>query len=327
MIEIADLKRGNIYLHFGDFEFLNPPRPFLLDDFKNSIDHLRIRDVLLDEKFDLSSFPSVVNVPKSVFAALPRSRNPFEILKLFLAIPPVSEKKSEAGNLVDSELIARASEQSLFECCRTRGKQGCKLTAGPTSIDSVFKRPVDEGPSNERNKEKKAHLITIKSNFNLAVEDLLREREKDKAYLITIMNNYDISSKIIKENFSPPSQQLSPFLANSSPSPPVSGFCKRPKSAKGSNFFQAPKILKHYIRKRTSFNNLWTALLKSEFNDGCALKVPLLVPSRIHRFEPSISECNPDLLEVYSSKIRTSNYSIILQSNSIIRIFPTLTLK
>ena len=63
-IEITDLKRGNIYLHFGDFEFLNPPRtskvPFLLDD---SIDHLRIRDVLLDENFDLSFFPSVVNVP------------------------------------------------------------------------------------------------------------------------------------------------------------------------------------------------------------------------------------------------------------------------
>ena len=41
-IEITDLKRGNIYLHFGDFEFLNPSRPsivpILLEDFKNSID-------------------------------------------------------------------------------------------------------------------------------------------------------------------------------------------------------------------------------------------------------------------------------------------------
>ena len=27
-IEITDLKRGNIYLHFGDFEFLNPTNPF-----------------------------------------------------------------------------------------------------------------------------------------------------------------------------------------------------------------------------------------------------------------------------------------------------------
>ena len=84
MIEITDLKRGNIYLQFGDFEFLNPPRPFkipiLLDDFKNSIDRLRIRDVLLDEGFVLSSSPSVLNVPKLFFAALPRGRNPFEIL-------------------------------------------------------------------------------------------------------------------------------------------------------------------------------------------------------------------------------------------------------
>ena len=99
-IEITDLKWENNYLHFGDFEFLNPPRPskvpFLLDDFKNSSDHLRIRDVLLHENFELSSFPSVVNVPKSVFADLPRSRNPFEILKLFMAIPSAPEKKTEA---------------------------------------------------------------------------------------------------------------------------------------------------------------------------------------------------------------------------------------
>ena len=73
-----------------------------------------------------------MNVPKSVFAALPRNRNPLEILKLFPAIPPAPEKKSEAGNLVDSELIARASEQSpslnVAECkINTR----CKLVAGP----------------------------------------------------------------------------------------------------------------------------------------------------------------------------------------------------
>ncbi|KAA0062494.1 uncharacterized protein E5676_scaffold325G00720 [Cucumis melo var. makuwa] len=100
--EITDLKRGNIYLHFGDFEFLNPPRPskvlILLDDFKNSIDRLKIRDVLLDEDLDVSSFPSVLNASKSVFAALPRSRNHFAILKLFPAIPPALEKKTETSN-------------------------------------------------------------------------------------------------------------------------------------------------------------------------------------------------------------------------------------
>ena len=150
-IRITDLKRGNIYVHFGDFEFLNPSKPFkvpfLLDDFKNSIDHLRVRDVLFDENFDLSSIPSVVNVPKSVFAAIPRNRNPFKILKPFPAIPPAPEKKTEASNQVDSELIVCASEQSpslnvakpKINCC-------CKLAAGSTSVDSVFKSLVDEVP-------------------------------------------------------------------------------------------------------------------------------------------------------------------------------------
>ena len=67
-IKITHIKIGNIYLHFGDFEFLNPPRPsevpILLDNFKNSNLRLRIGDVLLDEYFDPSSFPSVSNVLK-----------------------------------------------------------------------------------------------------------------------------------------------------------------------------------------------------------------------------------------------------------------------
>ena len=167
LIRITDLKRVNIYLHFSDFEFLNPPRPskvpFLLDDFKNTIDHLRIRDFLLEENFDLSSFPSVVNVPKSVFAALPKSRNLFEILKPFPAIPLALEKKTKADNQVDSELIAWASEQPpSLNVAEPKINSCCKLAAGPTS---------------ERNKEKKANLITIKSNFNSAAEDLLREKK------------------------------------------------------------------------------------------------------------------------------------------------------
>ena len=51
------------------------------------------------------------------------------------------------------------------------------MPMGPTSIDSVFKTPVDEDLSSGRSKEKKAHLITIKSNFNSVAEDLLREKK------------------------------------------------------------------------------------------------------------------------------------------------------
>ena len=80
-IEISDHKRGSISLRYGDIEFLSPPNsslaPNLQGNFSNSIDRLRIREVLNDEGFDLSSFPPVINVPKSVFVVLPRARNPF----------------------------------------------------------------------------------------------------------------------------------------------------------------------------------------------------------------------------------------------------------
>ena len=85
-IKILDLKRGNIFLHYGDFEFFSPPfsRKSLSvqDVYKNSINRLRIREALLDEGWDLSSFPLVLNVPRSVFATLP-SRNPFQPLHIF----------------------------------------------------------------------------------------------------------------------------------------------------------------------------------------------------------------------------------------------------
>ena len=107
-----------------------------------------------------------MNVPKSVFGALPRSRNPFEILKLFPAIPLVPKKKTDARKQSPSLNVAEAKITQLLE----NGSEA-------TSIDSVFKTPVDEEPSSERNK-KKAHLITIKSNFSSAVEDLLREKKR-----------------------------------------------------------------------------------------------------------------------------------------------------
>ena len=58
--------------------------------------------------------------------------------------------------------------------------------------------------------------------------------------------------------------------------------------------------LKHYIRKQTSFNNIWTVLLKSELNGVCSLKAISSASFQNHPLKPSISDKNPNLLEVYS---------------------------
>ena len=121
------------------------------------------------------------------------------------------------------------------------------------------------------------------------------------------MQNYEFSSKVIKENNFPSNRRQFSNLASSVPSPSVYGFCNKTNSLQGdkSPLVQAPKILKHYSRKHT-FNNLWTALLKSELNGGCDIKIPSSALPRKHNLEPSISANNPDLLEVCSSKIQTS---------------------
>ena len=118
-IEISDHKRGSIFLRYGDFEFLNPPNtsiaPSLQGNFSNSIDRLHIREVLNDEGLDISSFPLVINVPKSVFAVLPNARNPFSLLKPFPASSPVPlpDKKTEIGAQLAAFSNGRASEQFL----------------------------------------------------------------------------------------------------------------------------------------------------------------------------------------------------------------------
>ena len=75
-IKISYQKRGNMFLYFGEFEFLSPhfPKksPSVQDVYSNSIDRLRVREALLDEGCDLSSWPPVLNVPSSVFATLPK---------------------------------------------------------------------------------------------------------------------------------------------------------------------------------------------------------------------------------------------------------------
>ena len=85
---------------------------------------------------------------------------------------------------------------------------------------------------------------------------------------------------------------------------PDYGISNHFKCAKESKSSHAPKILKHYICKQTSFNNLWTALLKSKLNGACDLKVPPLDSLQIHPIKHSISDKNPDLLELYCSKVQ-----------------------
>ena len=139
-IEITDLKRGHIYLHFGDFEFLNPhislKAPNLRDDFNNSLDCFRIREVMIDEDFDPSFFPLVQKILRSVFASLPRSRNPFEILKNFPSTSPVSEMKTVAGNQVEEALNDRATEQApLLNFTKPKSNSCCKKAVESSSND------------------------------------------------------------------------------------------------------------------------------------------------------------------------------------------------
>ena len=86
------------------------------------------------------------------------------------------------------------------------------------------------------------------------------------------------------------------------------GIFNRSKCAKGSKSSLIPKILKHYIRKQTSFNNVWTALQKSELNEVCDLKIPSLDSFQNNTIMHSVSVNNPDLLEVYSSKIQVPQH-------------------
>ena len=89
------------------------------------------------------------------------------------------------------------------------------------------------------------------------------------------------------------------------------------KCGKDSKSSHIPKILKHYIRKQTSFNNVWTALLKSELNGVCDLKIPPLDCFRNNTIKHSVSANNPNLLEVYSSKIQApESFSRLVNSTS-----------
>ena len=239
---------------------------------------------MLDEGCDLSSFPPVLNVPRSVFATLPKYRNPFQSLEHFPASTPMSKKMKGSVIQVATNSIRRDSGQFPLLINESPIGHSCiKKKPGPTDFNQL---PI-----------------------NLAAVNLSSERKKGKSPLITIMQNYEISSKVIKDySFSSNQWQL-PILASTNPSPSVSGFCNKTNPSQGDKALQvhASKILKHYSRKHTSFNNLWTALLKSELNGGCDIKLPFSAPSRKHKSKPSIFANNLDLLEVCNSRIQTSN--------------------
>ena len=100
---------------------------------------------------------------RSVFASLPRSRNPFEILKNFPSTSPASEMKTKAGNQIEEALNDRATEQApFFNFTKPKSDSCCKKAVGSTSNDPVFNIPVAEESSfesvNERNKGKGAHF-------------------------------------------------------------------------------------------------------------------------------------------------------------------------
>lgn len=130
----------------------------------------------------------------------------------------------------------------------------------PTGIDSHFKKQVDEESASKRNNE--------------------------KAPLTNIMRNYELCSRVIGDNSAQLKQKINVASTNeiqletAAQLSPESGIFDRFKHAKGSKHVHAPEILKHYIHKQTSFNNVWTALLKSALNGVCALKAPSSVSLR-----------------------------------------------
>ena len=260
------IKRGEKYF----FEFLSPPisrkSPSVQDVFRNSIDRVRVREALLDEGCDLSSFPPVLNVPRLVFATFPKCRNPFQSLQHFPATSPAPER-------MNSQLAANSI--------------GWKFEQSPLLINET---PNEHSCINKKLGPTESNQIPI----NLAAVNLSRERKKGKSPLINIMQNYDFSSKVINENNFPSNQRQFSNLASTAPSPSVYGFCNKTNSSQGDKSLQvqASKILKHYSRKHTSFNNLWTALLKSELNGGCDINIP------------SISANNPDLWRFAAPEFR-----------------------
>lgn len=131
--------------------------------------------------------------------------------------------------------------------------------------------------------------------LNTAANDQIGERNITKASLIISTSNYEPLSSLIKLSDNPIQQPISKLpTATTTPF----SFCPVPhrdstfcfvilrescisnnfNSSKGGKSSKASKIVKHYIRKQTSFNNIWTTLLKLELNRVCSLKAPTSAP-------------------------------------------------
>ena len=82
-------------------------------------------------------------------------------------------------------------------------------------------------------------------------------------------------------------------------SPPLSA-----RFNKATKISCPPKFLKHFIRKKTYFNNVWTALFVSETFGACSFKAQVKHYQGHHSFKSSFTEANPQLLEVLSSLVR-----------------------
>ena len=132
------IKRGEKYF----FEFLSPPisrkSPSVQDVFRNSIDRVRVREALLDEGCDLSSFPPVLNVPRLVFATLPKCRNPFQSLQHFPATSPAPEKMKCSDSQLAANSIGGKPEQSPLSINETSNEHSCiRKKLGPTHSNQI----------------------------------------------------------------------------------------------------------------------------------------------------------------------------------------------
>ena len=75
---------------------------------------------------------------------------------------------------------------------------------------------------------------------------------------------------------------------------------------KAKKNYYPPKFLKHFIRKRTSSNHVWTALFNSESFGTCLFKAQEKHSQGQQSFKFSFTDVNSDLLEVCSSLVQAS---------------------
>ena len=298
---------------------------------------------MIDEDLDISSFPPDIKVPKSAFAVLPSDRNPFNLLKHFPVSSPVPlpEKKTEIGEQLAVLSNERVTEQFLSSSNPLQHSY-LQRAMGPTDfkLNPLFAAAND--PSGERNVGK-GPLIT-----SLSINEPPTSLFKSSAYPFLQPTPELPNATITPSSFSPRPPSVfkkqkfeesgkENISSASNNSILFASFCQIPNypsnkindsvgaafssTTEGSpnNFCSSKgkksKIssivpLKQFIRKDTSFDNAWTALLKSEAIAACSFKdlekdLKKNLPSKT-----SLSEQNPDFLEICTSKIQSASYNI-----------------